>query len=213
MTDSADNEPSIPKYEYTALDEDEKHFEKIDAEEREEGIKEETYECPLCKWGDGGQSESSPEILQAFYNIYRSFFMTVHEPYLYKMLADFYNSKVILPQIKLKLNGDMKCVTPAQIRYHLTKCDASNKLLHAWEDIQFFRQAQTQLRRRGVFVKTPDGSKKIDISHARYYIEMSRQKLALLKYTDELEEKRKKIQKNLKNDGINNARKTTKGLL
>lgn len=212
--DLNDSNTGVPKYEYTALDEDAKAFAKIDKEEKEEGISESDYQCPLCKWGDGGKTENSPVIIQKFYNIYHTFYRTVPDDHLYAQLATFYNSKVYYPLSKINLNGNIQAITGAQVRHHLTKCDSSNKLMHVWEDIEYIRRAQHQLRKKGNFVQTPDGTKKLDPTHTRYFLEMSKHKMTLLKYADELEEKRRKIQKNLKSDSINKSRKSNlKGLL
>jgi hypothetical protein len=173
------------------LPEDEEELLREMREYEAEGVGENGYECECCRKGNDGLTKETSEQLRRVSTLDETFFLTVPDEEIYRMTAHEYN-RIVDKQVLLRRDKvGMQRLTPAKVKYHMTKHDRRNKSRLIWNTIDRTRKIMDFLYNNAIFQRhylgdEPQDRIEVDSKALENFMKAGKLHAELVKFTETL---------------------------
>jgi hypothetical protein len=173
-----------------SLPEDEKRFKEEIEEDEEAGIYSEGYVCQFCTIGDQGLTEQTKDVLKAMNELSDSLYGIISDSEIWISISNFWNNTLYKMNKKLGRNTIQK-MTKAGARLHYTQHNR-NRRRDIDMSIDFLDRSMLRLQAAGVWEQAYEmdpqigeevahGEPEVNIKNWKFWKDMNREKVELLK--------------------------------
>jgi len=149
-SDEAEGNGSVVKYSPALLPEYVEELNRFEEQKAKEKAKESDESskkraCKLCKFGDGGITVNTTDVLQDIFSMHKRLFRTVPDDTIWELMCERWNESIVLPN-KRGYNITIPPLTVTEAKVHFTEHDFSDIQRPLWKVILFLLRSIDRLQ-------------------------------------------------------------------